>query len=93
MSSHFEGQPLALLEAMACGLPVLLSDIPELREVGGSNALYFDLGDPNSLVEKIYEIMNGLHDLSRMADVGYSFSAENAKMDKYMQKLKSLYLS
>ena len=28
MSSHYEGQPLAVLEAMASGIPVILSDIP-----------------------------------------------------------------
>ncbi|MDP9866840.1 MULTISPECIES: glycosyltransferase family 4 protein [Streptosporangium] len=36
--SWSEGQPRAVLEAMACGLPVLCSDIPAHREIVGPEA-------------------------------------------------------
>ncbi|MCC6006008.1 MAG: glycosyltransferase [Thermofilum sp.] len=38
--STAEGFCLAALEAQACGLPVVLPDIPQLREVYGDSALY-----------------------------------------------------
>ena len=47
-SSH-EGLPIALLEALSYGLPVLASDIPANLEVGLPAAQYFPLGDVAAL--------------------------------------------
>jgi glycosyltransferase involved in cell wall biosynthesis len=47
-SSH-EGLPIALLEALSYGLPVLASDIPAHTEIGLEPGAYFRLGDVEAL--------------------------------------------
>jgi len=53
LPSFHEGLPIALLEAMSYGLPVLVPDIPANREVGLAKEQYFTCGDVNDLKEKI----------------------------------------
>ena len=48
-----EGFGLPILEAMACGCPAVISDIPVFREVGGEAAEYFDPCAPESLAHKL----------------------------------------
>jgi glycosyltransferase involved in cell wall biosynthesis len=45
LPSEREGFGLPLVEALACGTPVVASDIPVLREVGGDAAEYRPVGD------------------------------------------------
>lgn len=51
-SSH-EGLPIALLEALSYGLPVLASDIGPNLEVGLPSESYFPLGDVDALARAI----------------------------------------
>ena len=44
-----EGFGLPVLEALACGIPCLLSDTPGHREIAGDAAAYFPDGDPAGL--------------------------------------------
>lgn len=54
-SSH-EGLPIAMLEALSFGLPVLASDIPANLEVKAEGVSYFALGDVAGLTLKLREM-------------------------------------
>lgn len=51
-SSH-EGLPIALMEALSFGLPVVASDIPPHLEIGLDEAHYFALGDVSALADRL----------------------------------------
>jgi alpha-1,2-rhamnosyltransferase len=54
MSSHAEGFGLPIVEALQRGLPVMASDIPVFREIGGDFVAYFDLADPKCLAKLVH---------------------------------------
>lgn len=54
--SLFEGSPIALLEAMAAGCPIVASDIQSVKEVAQGCVLLFPPGDSSRLSELLLEI-------------------------------------
>ncbi|MGH9927994.1 MAG: glycosyltransferase family 4 protein [Pyrinomonadaceae bacterium] len=57
--SIHEGFGLPPLEAMACGAPVIVSDIPALAEMAGEAALLFDPRSASELTAKILLLLEG----------------------------------
>lgn len=53
-----EGFGIPGLNAMACSLPVISSNIPVLKEVYKDSALYFDPQNPKDIAKKIETILN-----------------------------------
>ncbi|MBT0962759.1 glycosyltransferase family 4 protein [Denitromonas iodatirespirans] len=68
--SKWEGFGIPPLEALACGSPVIASDIPVHREVLGDAAFFVRLGDPSSWAEALEAIQTDSEVAGRMAVAG-----------------------
>lgn len=60
LPSRYEGFGFPVVESMACGTPVICSDIPVLREVAGNAALFAPPDDVPALADAIVAAVNDL---------------------------------
>jgi glycosyltransferase involved in cell wall biosynthesis len=58
MPSRIEGFGLPVLEAMACGTPVVCSRAASLPEVGGDAVVYFDPEEPEELAAAMERVLD-----------------------------------
>jgi glycosyltransferase involved in cell wall biosynthesis len=68
--SRFEGFGLPVLEAMACGAPVVISNRASLPEVARGAALVADPGDPASIADQLRRILGDSARRGELIDQG-----------------------
>lgn len=76
-ASREEGFGLPVIEAMAQGVPVAVSDIPIFREIAADAAEYFDPEDPESIAEAVTR----LTDAERWAELSAAGQRQSQVFD------------
>lgn len=93
MPSLREGQPLALLEAMAMEKPVLATSIPGIADTAeaGCEALFVPPADPAALAEGLLKLV---HDMPAALAMGYAArkKAELFGLPEYIRRHEEFYL-
>jgi glycosyltransferase involved in cell wall biosynthesis len=92
-ASPVDGSPVSLLEAMSCGLPVLVSDIPGNREwvEPGSNGWLFPTGTDAVLAETIVRLNNDPIELDQFGRAGRKVAEERANWQRNSKRLLGAY--
>ena len=68
--SSYEGFGLPVLEAMACGCPVITCSNSSLKEVGGNAALYLKSSEPEDICNVLEQFENKSFDLDEIKKKG-----------------------
>lgn len=91
--SHIDGSSVSLMEALACGLPCLVSDIPANREwvTEGVNGWLFPDGNDGALAGKIAQAMQRRKDLVEIGRAARLTAEARADWKKNAARLLEAY--
>jgi glycosyltransferase involved in cell wall biosynthesis len=92
--SRLEGLPMAVLEALAAGLPVLLSDIESHKEIlrfNGDAGICYDIDNEHSFILSLKKMLN--NDRDHMAMAALDIIYENLSAQKMSHNYQTLYNS
>jgi glycosyltransferase involved in cell wall biosynthesis len=91
--SHVDGSSVTLMEALASGLPCLVSDIPGNQEWidNGVNGWLFRDGDVDDLAEKILNAIKNRKSLKKISESARQTAEQKADWKKNFGKLLEAY--
>jgi glycosyltransferase involved in cell wall biosynthesis len=90
LSSSYEGFGIAIAEAMASELPLIVSDLPVIRDVTNGHGLFFNPKSPSELVKRIESVLSGEIDLVSLSTAAKQ-RAELYRKENYLKILSSIY--
>lgn len=90
-----ESNPSCIIESMACKVPVITSNLPELKEIFAlvpklHDALFFEPKNPQAIADKILLLAGDTSLHKKLADAGYSL-AQAYDLGKITSQYESLY--
>jgi glycosyltransferase involved in cell wall biosynthesis len=91
--SYKEGMPIAVLEAMACGLPIVATRVGGLPDIiqDGINGILVEIGKPEQLASALCKLANDHQLCVSMGNVGYQLVCEQYDIEQHVSKLVDIY--
>lgn len=88
--SLYEGFGLPVLEAMACGTPVICSNAASLPEVGGEAVIYFDPKNLDRFVNILIEVLENKSLQYKLSKLGLA-QVQKFSWEKTAKETKAVY--
>ena len=82
---------IAVVEAMAAGLPVVVNDWPVMNEVCGDDAVYFKSKDPEDCADKIELLLAELPQRKEAARKNAEIVRRKYSIESYIERLAKIY--
>lgn len=91
--SYHEGMPMAVIEAMACGLPIIATQVGGLPDLvhPGLNGLLVPVGQPDQLANAIHQLVVNPQMRSSMRMGSFQLAQENFDIEKLVSRLLDIY--
>lgn len=94
LTSHSEALPLTILEAQACGSPVVSTDVGGVRDVlvQGETGFYVPAGDREGLVEALARLIEDPDLRRQMGTAGRSRVVDEFSVDQMVRRYEDCFL-
>jgi glycosyltransferase involved in cell wall biosynthesis len=94
LTSHFEGTPLTVLEAMAMGVPVVASQVDGVKEVleDGRDGYLAPPGNREAFVEKVCRVLQDRSLRQKLSQVGQEKVGRHFSAEAMVHQVEALYL-
>lgn len=89
LPSHIKGVPVVVIEAMACGLPVIVSNTEIINN--GVNGFLISHNNKDLLVKKLQILINNPHLRKKFSEESIKTIDEEFNIEKKVDKLVNLY--
>ncbi len=88
-----DSTPVSILEALACGIPVITTDLPALREwlTPGVSGLMVSQRDPKELASALIQLLTNVDLADRLSKIGPTIIETHANHQLEMEKMEQLY--
>lgn len=91
-ASHWEGAPVSLLEAMANGLPCVMTDVGDNRQILlGTGSSIVPAGQPEALAEALNDMLNDQPARARAGQAARARAFKHYGVEAWVNRLIAIY--
>jgi len=94
LTSNNEGTPVSLIEAQACNIPVISTDVGGVKDIVKENETGFVVSknNPEKFAEKLLELIEDEKKREKMTQNGWSFVKDNFHYSRLVKDMENYYL-